>query len=192
MSYCQTFSAQRRVLPAPASPVRLGPEPSTRYGIPSLPTAGAAFHCGPANTVNGGENASTRNRRAYRSSEPHYARYRADGQTVTRGLLSQMFAAVGSELIETSAPVVGREAPLTLDPAIQLKPLESRVKRTFFDAQQIVGQLLNELRDGIPMQMAPHQYFENEHVQRAGQKVGLRFLCSHRQSDYRTTDFSSG
>src|SRR5882672_10528945 len=100
-----------------------------------------------------------------------------------------MFTAVGRELIETRAPVVGREAPLTLDPAIQLKPLEGRVKRAFFDAQQIVGQLLNQLRDRIPMQMAPHQYLENEHVQRARQKVGLRFLGSHRRSDYRTIEF---
>ena len=78
-----------------------------------------------------------------------------------------MFAAVGSQLIETSAPIVGREAPLTLDPAIQLKPLKSRIKRAFFDPQQIVRQLLNQLRDRVPMKMAPHQYFENKHVQRA-------------------------
>src|SRR6202023_4438321 len=108
---------------------------------------------------------------------------------VTGRLLGEMFAAVGSQLIETSAPVVGREAPLALDPAIQLKPLESRIKRAFFDAQQIVGQLLNQLRDRIPMQMAPHQYLENEHVQRARQKAGLRFLGSCWRSDYRAVEF---
>ncbi len=101
---------------------------------------------------------------------------------VTGRLLSQMFTAVRSQLVETSPPVVGRQAPLTLDPAIQLEPLESRIKRAFFDAQQIVGQLLNQLRDRIAMQMAAHQYFENEHVQRARQKVGFRFFGSHRQS----------
>src|SRR5258708_37457459 len=74
---------------------------------------------------------------------------------VTGRLLGEVFAAVGSQLIETSAPLVSRAAPLALDPAIQLKALESRVKRAFFDAQQIVGQLLNQLRDRIPMQMAP-------------------------------------
>src|SRR5271168_3213617 len=34
--------------------------------------------------------------------------------------------------------------------------------------------------------MAAHQYLEHQHVQRAGQKVGLRFLGSHRLSEYRT------
>ena len=70
-----------------------------------------------------------------------------------------MFAAVGSQLIETSAAVVGRQAPLALDPAIQLQALESRVERAFFHPQQIVGQLLNQLRDGIAMQMAAQSVF---------------------------------
>jgi len=55
---------------------------------------------------------------------------------------TEVFAAAGGQLIETSAAVVGRKTPLPLDPAIQLKPLEGRVKRAFFDAQQIAGQLL--------------------------------------------------
>ena len=88
-----------------------------------------------------------------------------------------MSAAVASQLIETSASVVGREAPLALDPAIQLKPLQGWLKSAFFDAQQIVGQLLNQLRDRIPM---------------AVQKIGPRLLGSHRQSDYMTTAFCDG
>src|SRR3954447_2622717 len=95
-----------------------------------------------------------------RLSKPHNAGHRAGDLAVTGRLAGEVFAAVGSQLIETSAPVVGREAPLALDPAIQLKPLEGRIKRAFFDAQQIVGQLLNQLSDRIPMQMAPHQYLE--------------------------------
>jgi hypothetical protein len=39
------------------------------------------------------------------------------------------------------------------------------------------------------MQMAPHQYLEDQHVERARQKVGFRFPGSHRLSDYRTTEF---
>src|SRR6185312_776811 len=130
--------------------------------------------------------------RSFRLGEPHDAGHCSRNLSITRRLLDQMLTALGSELIETSAPIIGREAPLALDPAIQLKPLESRVKRAFFDAQQIVGQLLNQLRNRISMQMAPHQYLENEHVQRARQKVGLRFLGSHRQSDCRTTEFLVG
>ena len=87
-----------------------------------------------------------------------------------------MIAAVGSQVIETRAAVVGRESPLALDPAIQFQALESGVQGAFFDAQQIVGQLLNPLGDGIAMQMARPQYFEDEHVQRTRQEVGLWFF----------------
>src|SRR5712692_3868774 len=100
-----------------------------------------------------------------------------------------MFTTVGSDLIETSAPVVGRQTPLPFDPAIEFQPLESRVERSFFHPQQIVGQLLNKLSNGITMQMAPRQSFENNHVQSDRQKIGLRFLYSHRSSDYRTNEF---
>ena len=97
-------------------------------------------------------------------SKPHNPGHRAGDLAVTGRLLGEMFAAIGSQLIETSAPVVGGDAPLPLDPAIQFQPLKSRVKRAFFDAQQIVGQLLNQLRDRIPVQMAPQQYLQYEHV----------------------------
>lgn len=39
---------------------------------------------------------------------------------------------------------------------------------------------MNRLRDGVTVQMATGQYFENHHVQRAGHKVAFRFLGSHR------------
>lgn len=40
----------------------LGLAPSSRYGIPFLPTASAAFRCHPASSVSGVESASKRNR----------------------------------------------------------------------------------------------------------------------------------
>jgi hypothetical protein len=55
------------------------------------------------------------------------------------------------DLIETSASIIGRNTPLTLYPAVQFEALESWIKRAFFNPQQIVGQLLDQLCDGIPM-----------------------------------------
>ena len=43
VSYCQTFCEPRRGLRARTRLARPTPESWTRYGIPSLPTAGAAF-----------------------------------------------------------------------------------------------------------------------------------------------------
>src|SRR5580658_3655871 len=114
--------------------------------------------------------------------ESHNSGHRTSDLAVTRRLPIQMFTPLGSQLVEASAPVVGRKAPLALDPAIQLQPLQSRVKRAFFHSQQVVGQLLYQLSNRIAMEMASHQYFESEHVQCSRQKVGLWFLRSHRLS----------
>src|SRR5262249_34880312 len=82
-----------------------------------------------------------------RLSNFHDAGHRAGDLGVAGRLGGEVFAAVGSQLVEASAAVVGRETPLALDPAIQFKPLESGVEGAFFDAEQVVGQLVNELRD---------------------------------------------
>jgi hypothetical protein len=103
-----------------------------------------------------------------------------------------MFPAVRRERVEASPAITGRQTPLPFDPAIEFQPLESRVERSFFHPQQIVGQLLNQLSNGITMQMAAGQYFEDHHVQRARQKIGLRFLCSHRRTDHQTEEFRAG
>jgi hypothetical protein len=52
--------------------------------------------------------------------------------------------------------------------------------------------LLDELPDRIPVQMTSHQYFKNQHVQSPRQKIGPRFVCSHRLSDYTTDTFLPG
>jgi len=67
------------------------------------------------------------------------------------------------------------ERPTRLDPAIQLKPLESRVKGAFFDAQQIARQLLNELRDGISVKMAAHQYLRTSMSSVPGKRSAFGF-----------------
>src|ERR1700733_4916382 len=76
VSYCQISCAPRHALPARTYLAPQTPQPSTRDGIPSLPTARAACRCRPANTVRGAENASNLNLLAY-SSEPHNAGHRA-------------------------------------------------------------------------------------------------------------------
>src|SRR6185437_6686749 len=64
VSYCQTFCAPPHALPPRTCLARPTPESWTRYGIPSLPTAGAAFHSDPADTVNSVESASKCNQLA--------------------------------------------------------------------------------------------------------------------------------
>src|SRR5262249_11465616 len=124
--------------------------------------------------------------------ETHDAGYRSRNFAIAGRLLRQVFTAFGSELIEPSAPVVGRHTPLTFDPTIQFKALKSGIKRTLFDPQEVVGQLLDELRKRIPMQMTSQQYFQNQHIQRPRQKIGFRSVCSHRLSDYMTDASSLG
>jgi hypothetical protein len=88
------------------------------------------------------------------SGRPHYARDGAGELAVALGLASQLLAASGCQFIEAGAAIVGRNAPFPLDPTVQLQSLQRRIERAFFNAQNVVGQLLNKLSDGIAVQMA--------------------------------------
>jgi hypothetical protein len=56
--------------------------------------------------------------------------------------------------------------PLARNPSIQFETLQRRVERALLHPQQIVGQLLDQLRDRVCVQMAVHQYLEYQHVER--------------------------
>src|SRR5580658_4061012 len=87
-----------------------------------------------------------------------------DGQREL-GVLSsfnrQLFAATGRDLVDPGPPIVRRHAPDTVDPAVYLQPLESRVQRSLLDEEFIVGRLLNELDYAVSMDVAPRQRPQN-------------------------------
>src|SRR5436190_6775615 len=72
----------------------------------------------------------------------HHAR---DGQRefgVLPGFNGQLFAACRRDLVDPRPSIIRRHAPDTVDPAVQLEPLESGVQRALFDEEFIVGGLL--------------------------------------------------
>src|SRR4029077_10691671 len=66
----------------------------------------------------------------------------------------QLFAASRRDLVDPRPAIVRRHAPDTLDPAVELKPLESGVQRALLDEELIAGGLLNELDNAVSMEIA--------------------------------------
>jgi hypothetical protein len=52
----------------------------------------------------------------------------------------------------------------------QFQSVESRIERAFLHAQCILERVLDKLRDGIAVQRALHQRFQEQHVERALQQ----------------------
>jgi hypothetical protein len=50
-----------------------------------------------------------------------------------------LFAAAGREFVETGSPVVGRDAPFALNPAVEFEALESGIKGAFLDLEDVLG-----------------------------------------------------
>src|SRR5208282_3835179 len=80
-------------------------------------------------------------------SEPHNPSDRARYPAVARRLLHQLFSPIGRQFIEASAPIIRRQAPFAGDPSIQFEPLEGGIERALLHPQEVVGQLLDQLRD---------------------------------------------
>jgi hypothetical protein len=91
-----------------------------------------------------------------------------------------LLSPIGRQFVEASPPIIRRQAPLARNPSIQFEPLQRRIERALLHPQQIVGQLLDQLRDRVSVQMAAHQYLEYQHVERTRQQVALFFRHSHR------------
>src|SRR6266568_6178807 len=99
------------------------------------------------------------------SPRSHHARDRQREFGVLPGFNGQLFAASRRDLVDPRPPIVRRHAPDTVDPAVQLQPLESGVQRALLDEELIVGRLLNELDYAVSMEIAPRQRPQNQHVQ---------------------------
>ena len=71
-----------------------------------------------------------------------------------------------------------RDGPLGFDPALVLEAMERRVERALVDLQDVLGDLLDALRDRPAVQRAGLQRPEDEQVEGARKKVGDR-VSSH-------------
>src|ERR1700693_4022464 len=76
-----------------------------------------------------------------------------------------MLAAQRGQPVIFRTAVVSRLAPFGVDQALQLQPVQRRIKRPLFHAQHLIGDLLDELRDTVPVHPAAREGFENQNVE---------------------------
>ena len=80
-------------------------------------------------------------------------------------LVNELFAAGGSEFVDTRAAVVFGGGPLGADPAGFFQAMQGRIERAFLDAQQI-GDGLDLRGDAVAMQRtAPFEDLEDQERQ---------------------------
>src|SRR6266853_748474 len=91
------------------------------------------------------------------SLRSHNARDRQREFGVPPGFNGQLLAASRRDLVDPRPPIIRRHAPDTVDPAVQLQPLESGVERALLDEELVVGRLLNELDYAVPVEIAARQ-----------------------------------
>src|SRR6185312_9198232 len=91
------------------------------------------------------------------SLRSHHARDCQGEFGVFSGFNGQLFAASRRDLVDPCPPIIRRHAPDTIDPAVQLQPLESGVQRALLDEKLVVGRLLNELDYAVSMEVAQRQ-----------------------------------
>src|SRR6266536_1553080 len=85
----------------------------------------------------------------------HHAGDRQREFRVLPSFNGELFAASRRDLVDPRPPIIRSHAPDTVDPAVELQPLESGVQRALLDEQLIVGRLLNELDYAVAMEVAP-------------------------------------
>src|SRR5690606_21418882 len=86
-------------------------------------------------------------------------------------LRAEMLAAFGSELVDPGAPPLLRLLPLGRDPAFLLHPIEGGIERAFFNLEAVAGEQADLLSDGVTVESADAENFENDQIERALEQV---------------------
>src|SRR5687768_15044965 len=106
------------------------------------------------------------------SGGPQYSLDGAEEDLEVRELDAQLFPAGGGDGVEARAAFGGGLAPLGLDPALFLEPLERRIERSLFDSEHVARQAPDVLGDAIPVQRPDAERLQDQHVERAGKQLG--------------------
>src|ERR1700730_6611755 len=152
--------------------------------------AGGAARPGTGTAGGGGRGAKQPDVRSRQGLAPRGQQDRRDrGQELGErpDLDLQLALALGSEAVETGPPAELRAAPLGLDPAHPLQPVEGRVERPLLDVQRLGAARAQPARDAIAMQRAAGQGLQDEGVESAGEPIagGLdHFIFSPPPSPY--------
>ena len=99
------------------------------------------------------------------------ALYRADQPVELAPLVPKAFPPGGRQRVVAGPPVVLRRAPLRLYPAVDEQALKRRIERALADLKDVLGYLAKTLGDAVPVQLPPQQRAEDQHVERARQKI---------------------
>src|ERR1700723_2866691 len=89
------------------------------------------------------------------------------------GLEVELFAAGRGQLVEARLAVILADAPVGGDPAAIFEAVQGRVERTLLDLENVVGGVLDDVRDGMAVGRAHDQGLQYEHVERAEQQLLL-------------------
>jgi hypothetical protein len=76
--------------------------------------------------------------------------------------------------------VVFGSAPFGLNPTVKKETLERRIQRAFADLEDLVGYILQMGGNAISVHRTSTKGFEDEQVERAGEKVAGLVFYSHR------------
>ena len=99
-------------------------------------------------------------------------------QTAPLGFFfTQPFLPGTSESVESRTPIVLSGPPFGVDPARLLHAMKGGVQRSLFNAQCVIGDLLNARGDAVPMPRLTTERLQNEKIERPLKRVGLLSLC---------------
>ena len=88
----------------------------------------------------------------------------------------ELFAAGRGQFVIARFAIVVGHAPFRLDPALRFQSVKRRIKRTLLDVQNIFRHLLDPVRDSEAVSRIVLERFQDQHVERAVNKVWF-FFC---------------
>src|SRR5262245_33773946 len=98
------------------------------------------------------------------------------GEIPAFGVGLEALSTGGGERIELGLAVVVRRAPLAVDEALMLEPIEGGIERTLLDGERASGDLLDAQQHAVAMLRAERDGLEDQQIERAGQELRL---CGH-------------